>query len=72
MATINFNANEVEPSSSFDAIPAGKYQAVITDSEFRPNRAGTGEYLHVGMSCKTNTSRRHRNAGQKTVAKDAF
>ena len=47
MATINFNANEVEPSSSFDAIPAGKYQAVITDSEFRPNRAGTGEYLQL-------------------------
>ena len=47
MATINFNANEVEPSNSFDAIPAGKYQAVITDSEFKPNRAGTGRYLQL-------------------------
>ena len=47
MATLNFNANEVEPSTGFDAIPAGKYQAVITDSEFRPNRAGTGEYLQL-------------------------
>ena len=47
MAAINFNANEVEPSSSFDAIPAGKYQAVITDSEFKPTRAGTGEYLQL-------------------------
>ena len=28
MATINFNANEVEPSVGFEAIPAGKYQAV--------------------------------------------
>jgi len=43
----NFNAAEVEPSVGFDAIPAGKYQAVITDSEMKPNRAGTGEYLQI-------------------------
>lgn len=47
MAIINFNANEVEPSNSFDVIPAGKYQAVITDSEFKNNRAGTGAYLQL-------------------------
>ena len=47
MATINFNANEVEPSVGFEAIPAGKYQAVIVDSELKPNKAGTGEYLQL-------------------------
>ena len=47
MATLNFNANEVEPSTGFDAIPAGKYQAVITDSEEKSNKAGTGTYLQL-------------------------
>ena len=47
MATINFNANEVEPSVGFEAIPAGNYQAVIVDSDMKPNKAGTGEYLQL-------------------------
>ena len=47
MATINFNANEVEPSVGFEAIPAGKYQAVIVDSDMKTNKAGTGEYLQL-------------------------
>ena len=41
MAILNFNANEVEPSKTFDPIPAGKYIAVITDSEMKETRAGT-------------------------------
>ncbi len=46
MATLNgFNANEVDPSTDFEAIPAGKYLAVITESEVRPNKSGTGSYL---------------------------
>ena len=45
MATLNFNANEVEPSVEFEAIPAGKYQAVIVASDMKTNKAGTGEYL---------------------------
>ena len=47
MATINFNANEVEPSVGFEAIPAGKYQAVIVDSDMKQNKSGTGEYLQL-------------------------
>ena len=47
MATLNFNANEVEPSKAFDPIPAGKYIAVITDSEMKETRAGTGRYLQL-------------------------
>ena len=47
MAIINFNANEVEPSKAFDPIPAGKYIAVITDSEMKETRAGTGRYLQL-------------------------
>ncbi len=47
MSTLNFNANEVEPSIGFDAIPAGKYQAVITDSEMKDTKSGTGKYLQL-------------------------
>ena len=47
MATINFNASEVEPSVGFEAIPAGKYQAVIVDSDMKQNKSGTGEYLQL-------------------------
>lgn len=49
MATLNFNANDVEPSTGFSAIPAGKYAAVISDSEMKPNKAGTGQYLQLEL-----------------------
>jgi Protein of unknown function (DUF669) len=40
-----FDANQVEPSSDFEPIPAGKYLALITESEMKANKAGTGNYL---------------------------
>ena len=42
-----FDANTVEPSGDFEPIPAGKYQAVITESEMKPTKAGTGHYLQL-------------------------
>lgn len=42
-----FNANQVEPSQAFDAIPAGKYLAVITESEKKPTKNGSGQYLQL-------------------------
>lgn len=42
-----FDANEVEPATDFEPIPAGKYLAVITDSEVKPNKSGTGSYLQL-------------------------
>ena len=51
MADLNgFNASNVEPAAGFDPIPAGKYPAVITDSEMKPNNAGTGAYLQLDVS----------------------
>ncbi len=48
MTNLNgFNANEVDPATSFDPIPAGKYLAVITESEMKATKAGTGEYLQL-------------------------
>ena len=40
-----FNANDVEPTTEFDPVPAGKYLSVITESEVKPNKSGTGSYL---------------------------
>ena len=42
-----FDANRVEPSKEFDPIPAGKYLAMITASEMKPNKAGTGQFLEL-------------------------
>ena len=42
-----FNANEVEPASTFDPIPAGKYLAAITESEMKPTKNGGGQYLQL-------------------------
>jgi len=47
MAQLNFNANDVDPSTGFDPIPAGKYLSVITESEMKPTKAGTGQYLQL-------------------------
>jgi hypothetical protein len=41
-----FNATDVSPSG-FEPIPAGRYLAVITDSEMRPTKSGNGEYLQL-------------------------
>jgi len=42
-----FDANQVEPTTPFDPIPAGKYLAVITDSAMKPTKAGNGQYLEL-------------------------
>jgi len=48
MADLNgFNANEVDPSVGFDPVPAGKYLAIITDSEMKPTKSGAGNYLQL-------------------------
>ena len=42
-----FNAGEVDPQLPFDPLPAGKYVAVITESEVKPTKAGNGSYLEL-------------------------
>ena len=42
-----FDANQVEPSGDFEPIPAGKYPAVITESEMKPTKNGAGSYLQL-------------------------
>ncbi len=45
MATLNFDATTVEPSSGKDPIPAGKYVAAIVTSQMKPTKNGAGQYL---------------------------
>ena len=47
MVSLNFDANTVEPSKPFEAIPAGKYLAVISASEMKANKANTGQFLEL-------------------------
>jgi hypothetical protein len=48
MANLNgFNAAEVEPTSNFDPLPAGKYLAAITETEMKPTKNGSGNYLQL-------------------------
>lgn len=42
-----FDASQVEPAGEFEPIPAGKYVAIITHSEMKPTRSGTGRYLEL-------------------------
>jgi len=43
----NFNANEVEPTTTFEPLPAGKYLAAITATEMKPTKKGDGSYLQL-------------------------
>lgn len=47
MATLNFDATQVEPVSGKDPIPDGKYVAVVTASQMKPTKNGTGQYLEL-------------------------
>lgn len=42
-----FDASAVEPQSAFEPIPAGKYLALISESEMKPTKTGTGQYLQL-------------------------
>jgi hypothetical protein len=43
----NFDASQVDPSVALDPLPAGKYLAVISESEFKPTKTGVGKYLQL-------------------------
>jgi len=48
MANLNgFNAHEVEPTTAFEPLPAGKYVVAITGSEMKATKRGDGSYLQL-------------------------
>lgn len=40
-----FDAESVDPMGDRSPVPAGKYRAIITKSEWKATKAGTGRYL---------------------------
>lgn len=42
-----FSPTDVKPGGGLDAIPAGKYRCVVTDSERKTTKAGDGAYLQL-------------------------
>jgi hypothetical protein len=60
MASLNFNAANIEPQQSFDALPAGRYEVIITDSEMKETKAGTGAYLMLTMEVIGDTKHSNR------------
>lgn len=48
MANLNgFDARPSGPGRGFDPIPAGKYLAVITETEMKDTKKGGGQYLQL-------------------------
>jgi hypothetical protein len=48
MPSLNgFDANTVDPATDFEPLPAGKYPAVIVDSEMKTTKSGDGHYLEL-------------------------
>ena len=50
MAQLNFDARNVAPAEAPEAIPAGWYNARVTNSEMKPTSDGTGAYLQLEMT----------------------
>lgn len=44
-----FDANQVDPQTALEPIPAGKYLAMITDSEMKETKTGDGRYLQLSF-----------------------
>lgn len=48
MANLNgFNANQVDPATDFEVVPPGKYVAVVTASEMKATKSGSGSFLEL-------------------------
>ena len=47
--TTKFVTANAPESSSFEALPAGKYTCIISDSEMKETKAGTGQYLQCTL-----------------------
>jgi hypothetical protein len=44
---LSFDATTVEPLQPMTALPKGRYNAMISDSEMKTTKAGDGEYLQL-------------------------
>jgi hypothetical protein len=42
-----FDASKVEPRTAMDPIPAGRYLTILSSSELKANKSGTGQFLEL-------------------------
>jgi hypothetical protein len=47
LSELSFDASTIEPQDSFEPIPIGEYLAIITASELKDTKSGTGKYLQL-------------------------
>ena len=55
-----FNATDIDTTSQFDAIPAGDYEAMVTASELKATKDGTGQYLELTLEIQSGPSQGRR------------
>lgn len=82
MSQFAFNAANVDPTDTFQPIPAGVYLAHVTDSEVKPTKAGSGEYIamtleildgqYKGRKVFTNINVRNSNATAEQIGQKAL
>jgi len=56
MATLNFNAANIEPAAPISALPPGRYPVVISKTEMKDTKAGTGQYLQIELTITSGTA----------------
>lgn len=49
----NFNVSTVDITNRFEALPAGDYVVMITASQEKPTKAGTGKYLELTLEIQS-------------------
>ena len=53
MAQLNFDSTGIDTTNTFDAIPAGDYEAMVTASEMKSTKMGDGQYLELSLEVQS-------------------
>lgn len=53
MAQLNFSAEGIDIRSNYEAIPAGDYESMVTASEMKSTKDGTGQYLELTVEIQS-------------------
>lgn len=71
MSFLDFNAEEVEPNTAPEALPAGDYVAQVVGSELKPTASGSGEYLKLEIEILTSEFSGRRVFDQLNIRNDS-
>ena len=64
-----FNATNIDTTSQFDAIPAGDYEAMVTASELKATKDGTGQYLELTLEIQSDRKSTRLNSSHEFVSR---